>query len=70
MVSHSTPRVETIVPMETLPSFSDGVLYEIKVKEAVQIGPEQWARPSSPKIVVDGEKAREIEDYIIWARQL
>lgn len=68
MVSHSTPRVATIVPMENLPSFADGILYEIKVSEAVQIGPDNWARPSSPKVVVDGEKAREIEQYIIWAK--
>ncbi|KRQ99281.1 hypothetical protein [Bradyrhizobium valentinum] len=62
--------METIKPMEKLPKFEDGKLYEIKVSRTVEVGPELMARPSSPKIVVAGQVARDLGDVVIWAKKV
>jgi hypothetical protein len=58
-----------VVPMKKLPDFEYGTLYEIKVCRAVELAPDLWARPSSARIVVDGDKARELGDAVIWAKK-
>lgn len=60
----------SIQPMERLPDFQYGSDYQIKVCRAVELAPDLWARPTSAKIVVDGDKARELGDAVIWAVKL
>jgi hypothetical protein len=62
--------VEPIEPMKSLPKFEDGKMYHVKVSRAVELAPDLWARPASPRVVVSGEKARELGDAIIWAVKL
>lgn len=61
------PKIETIEPMETLPDFLEDAMYSIKVSRAVEIAPNLWVRPDSPKCTVSGEKAQELGDAVIWA---
>ncbi len=50
-----------------LPTFDNGSRYEIKVNKTVQLAEHLWARPSSKKIVVDGETARKLGDIVTSA---
>ena len=61
---------QPIEPMKTLPKFEDGQMYHVKVSRAVEIAPDLWARPASPRVVMSGEKAKEFRDVILWAQKL
>jgi len=61
---------QPIEAMKSLPKFEDGQTYHVKVSRAVELAPDLWARPASPRVVVSGEKARELGDVIIWAVKL
>lgn len=61
--------VTTIEPMKKLPKFVYGEQYEVQVSRPVELAKDLWARPSSGRIIIDGEKAEEIKDAILTAKK-
>jgi hypothetical protein len=72
-IPKKTTQAETLPDSQVqydLPKFEPGLQYEVRVSKVIELGPGMILRPSSAKITLSGEKAEELKESILWAKQI